>query len=168
MAAKKTQAGAAMNAFASNMQKAKIIAAEAAEAASAAEESAMPEDKPGETESVNPTLVDTQEQPQADIGENATEAKTAVLEKKPAAQFSPIIIRAKKRVASPQAKEEKEPDPRKNVVVPPPKKEARSEPLLLRVRPSLKARVEALCEKTGVSINEAGIQLFENWLHDNE
>ena len=48
------------------------------------------------------------------------------------------------------------------------KKENRSMNLMIRIRPSLKARVEARCTNYGVSISDAMDQLFEKWLSEPE
>ena len=48
------------------------------------------------------------------------------------------------------------------------KVETRSETLMIRIQPSLKARAETQCKRYGVSVSEAIHQLFEKWLNETE
>jgi hypothetical protein len=85
--------------------------------------------------------------------------------KEVAAKQTPPSIEPARRIETNQATPEPQ---RRALVVPPPKKETRSHQIILRVRPSLKTRIEALCKKHGISLSEAINQLFEAWLSENE
>jgi predicted HicB family RNase H-like nuclease len=145
MAGKKKYGVDAVNSFTARLQEAQQLE----------EQATQPEPVVAPKESAPPSTARKIEEP-ASVQEHVTIAP------------SPAIEQAQQTETSQAIKQETPEPQRRALVVPPPKKETRSNQIILRVRPSLKTRIEALCKKHGISLSEAINQLFEAWLSENE
>ena len=116
---------------------------------------------------VKPVYVSEANNPSTEIEEEHDGGEDGALESKPADVPSVKTMTQKREEVSEIVSEETL-GKRRILVVPPPKKETRSDNLMIRIRPSLKARAEALCRAQQVTISEAVNQLFEQWISDNE
>lgn len=62
-------------------------------------------------------------------------------------------------------KEVEQQEPKKDLVVAPPKEETKSKRVNLLIKPSTHKKALAKCKKTGISLNESINQLLENWIN---